>query len=172
MKESVISSPADLELLHRAKSGDFLAFQELVELFQPRVYGLCMRILRQNEDAEDATQQTFLAFIEHIEDFREESSLATWLLKIATNNSLKVLRKKRGIQFEAMFSSEEDSYSSLPHPDFIAPWTETADNILQRAELREEINEALGGLDEKYRTVFVLRDVEGFSVRETAEALN
>ncbi len=167
-----VQQTADTELLRRSQAGDFNAFHELVARLQPRVYGLTYRILQQTQDAEDATQQTFLALIEHIADFREESSVATWVLRIATNNALKILRKKRTVTMLSMTDlSADDSYSDIPHPEFIAPWSLPADAIAQAAELQAEIERALQELDDKYRLVFVLRDIEGLSVRETAAAL-
>jgi RNA polymerase sigma-70 factor (ECF subfamily) len=137
------------------------------------VYGLTFRILQHAQDAEDATQQTFLALIEHMADFREDSSVATWVLKIATNNALKILRKKRTVKMVSMTDlTPEDSYSDIPHPEFIAPWSQTTDEIVQQAEVHAELEQALLELDDKYRLVFVLRDVEGLSVRETAQALD
>lgn len=172
MESQLIEEPTDIDLLHRAKSGDFAAFQRLIVNLQPRVYGLAFRILRQAQDAEDATQQTFLALIEHIADFREESSIATWVLKIASNHALKILRKKRGLKIVSMSDMvSEENYSDVPHPEFIAPWSKTADEIAQVAEVQAEIEKALSELDDKYRLVFILRDVEGLSVRETAEAM-
>ena len=172
MESQLIEEPTDIDLLHRAKSGDFAAFQRLIVNLQPRVYGLAFRILQQAQDAEDATQQTFLALIEHIADFREESSIATWVLKIASNHALKILRKKRGLKVVSMSDMvSEDDYSDVPHPEFIAPWSKTADEIAQVAEVQDEIEKALSELDDKYRLVFILRDVEGLSVRETAEAM-
>lgn len=173
MEDQFIGGPTDLVLLRRAKAGDFDAFQKLIILLQPRVYGLSFRILQQVQDAEDATQQTFLALIEHIADFREESSLATWVLRIASNHALKILRKKRGLKMVSMSElGSDDNYSDLPHPEFIAPWSKTADEMAQQAEVQAEIDKALSELDDKYRLVFILRDVEGLSVRETAEAMD
>jgi RNA polymerase sigma-70 factor (ECF subfamily) len=65
----------------------------------------------------------------------------------------------------------QDSYAEVPHPEFIAPWTQTAEEILQQVEIQEELEKALLELDDKYRLVFVLRDIEGLSVRQAAEAL-
>ena len=173
MESQLLDEPTDIGLLQRAKVGDFAAFQQLVAKLQPRVYGLAYRILQQTQDAEDATQQTFLALIEHIADFREESSVSTWVLKIATNHALKILRKKRGGKMVSMTDmASDDNYSDIPHPEFIAPWSQTADEIVQQAEVQEELEKALLELDDKYRLVFVLRDVEGLSVRETAQALD
>ncbi len=163
----------ELELLRRAQQGDFTAFEALVDRFQPRVYGLARRILGQAQDAEDVTQQTFLSLIEHIDQFRGESAVATWVLRIATNHALKVLRKRRGlptVPLEAIADSD-DSYSTLPHPEYIAQWRDNPEDLAQRAEIRQFVEQALADLDAKYRMVFVLRDIEGLSVRETAEAL-
>jgi RNA polymerase sigma-70 factor, ECF subfamily len=172
MESHLLIEPTDIDLLRQAKAGDFAAFQQLVIKLQPRVYGLTFRILQQTEDAEDATQQTFLALLEHIADFREESSVATWVLRIATNFALKILRKKRAAKMVSMTDmTSEDSYSDVPHPEFIAPWSQTADEIAHQAEVQAELETALLELDDKYRLVFILRDVEGLSVRETAETL-
>ncbi len=167
-----IEEPTEMDLLHRAKAGDFSAFQRLIANLQPRVYGLAFRILQQQQDAEDATQQTFLALIEHIGGFRGDSSIATWVLKIASNNALKILRKKRGLKVVSLSEvSSDDSYGNLPHPEVIAHWSKTAEEIAQQAEVQLEIERALKELDDKYRVVFILRDVEGLSVRETAELM-
>jgi RNA polymerase sigma-70 factor (ECF subfamily) len=172
MENQLLDESTETDLLHQAKEGSFAAFQQLVSKLQPRVYGLTFRILHQAQDAEDATQQTFLALIEHIADFREESSVATWVLRIATNNALKILRKKRTVKMVSMSEmASEDSYSDVPHPEFIAPWSQTAEEIAQQSEVQEELQKALLDLDDKYRLVFILRDVEGLSVRDTAHAL-
>jgi RNA polymerase sigma-70 factor (ECF subfamily) len=172
MENQLLDETTEIELLQQAKAGNFAAFQQLVGQLQPRVYGLTYRILQQAQDAEDATQQTFLALIEHIADFRQESSVATWVLRIATNNALKILRRNRTVKMVSMTDmSSEDSYSEMPHPEFIAPWSQTADEIAQKAEVQAELEKALLELDDKYRLVFVLRDIEGLSVRDTAQAL-
>jgi RNA polymerase sigma-70 factor, ECF subfamily len=172
MENQLLDESTETDLLHEAKEGNFAAFQQLVTKLQPRVYGLTFRILHQAQDAEEATQQTFMALIEHIADFREESSVVTWVLRIATNNALKILRKKRTVKMVSMSEmASEDSYSDVPHPEFIAPWSQTAEEIAQQSEVQEELQKALLELDEKYRLVFILRDVEGLSVRDTAHAL-
>lgn len=162
----------DDDLMSQAATGNFAAFQELTTRFQSRVFRVAIRIVGQQQDAEDVTQQTFLSLIEHVDSFRGESSVATWILRIATNHALKVLRKRRGLPTVAWEeSADEDSYSTLPHPEFIARWSATPETLVQQAEVREQIQSALTTLDEKYRVVFVLRDIEGLSVRETAESL-
>ncbi|MCU0704033.1 MAG: sigma-70 family RNA polymerase sigma factor [Fimbriiglobus sp.] len=165
-------TPADPDrpLLDRALSGEFTAFEELVSRLQPRVYGLALRILGETHDAEDVTQQTFLSMIEHLGEFRGETAVAGWALRIAANHALKLLRKRRGLPTVPLLEVDE-GYADLPHPQYIAPWRNDAGELASRREIRELIDQALAGLDEKYRTVFVLRDVEGFSVKETADLL-
>jgi RNA polymerase sigma-70 factor (ECF subfamily) len=164
------AADVDLALFRRARTGDFGAFEQLVERLERRVYRAAYRILGQAQDAEDATQQTFLSVIEHIDAFRGESAVATWVLRIAANFALKTLRKRRGLP-TVPIDDGDDSYASVPHPDFIAEWREGPEELLEREELRELIDRAVAELDDKHRVVFVLRDLEGLSTEETAEAL-
>lgn len=165
---------SDLQLLLSARQGQWDAFEALVARFEPRVFGVAWRILQQREDAEDATQQTFLSVMEHLDRFRQESSVATWILRIATNHALKVLRKRRGlvtVPLDTAGYDSSDESGPLPHPDYIAQWQGDPADLAQRAEVRQLLNEALAEVDEKHRVVFVLRDVEGYSTQETAEML-
>lgn len=160
----------DLALLRRAQTGDFAAFEKLVDRLQGRVYGVAYRILGQAQDAEDVVQQTFLSLIEHIDTFRGESAVATWVLRIATNFALKILRKKRGLP-TVPFGEQDESFDTVPHPDYIAQWREAPDSLVERAELRELLDRAIAELEDKFRVVFVLRDIEGLSTEETADVL-
>ena len=164
----------DLDLFRRARGGDFAAFEELVGRFQHRVYGLAVRMLGEPHDAEDVVQQTFLSLVEHLRDFREESAVAAWVLRIATNHALKLLRKRRGlptVPLDTHPGGPDEGYADVPHPEFIAPWRDDPADLAARSEVRALIDRALSELDAKYRAAFVLRDVEGFSVRETADLL-
>ena len=167
-------APSDLELLSLARQGRWDAFETLVARFERRVFGVAWRILQQREDAEDATQQPFLSVMEHLDRFREESSVATWILRIATNHALKLLRKRRGlvtVPLETAGRDSSDDSDPLPHPDFIAQWQDDPADLAHRAEIRQLLNEALAEVDEKHRLVFVLRDIEGYSTQETADML-
>lgn len=163
----------DAELVERAKLGDVEAFEELTNRYERRIYTLAMRVLGNQHDAEDVTQQTFLSALEHLADFRGDSSFATWLFRIATNAALKILRKRRGLNTISLEQSTEpqEGTDTIPHPEYIADWRQTPDALAQRAETRRVLEEALSELDEKHRLVFLLRDVEGLSIKETAEAL-
>lgn len=162
----------DLPLVRRARQGDFAAFEGLVSKYERRLYGLAVRMLRNRHDAEEVVQQTFLSVIEHLEGFREEAAFHTWLMRIAANHALALLRKQRTRATVPLAEDQSrDTYDDLPHPEFIAPWRETPDQIAARRETRQLVAEALDQLDEKYRLVFALRDVEGLSTKETAGLL-
>lgn len=155
----------DEELVRRAQHGELAAFDELVTRHERRVYAIARRITGHDHDAEDVTQQTFLSAIEHLPEFRGESSFSTWLLRIATYGALKIIRKRKGLPTESLDDPD------LPHPEYIADWRENPVTLAQRHETTRLLDEALAELDEKHRLVFLLRDVEGLSVKETAAAL-
>jgi len=163
----------DNELVSRAKAGEISAFEELANRYGGRVYSVARRILRHDQDAEDVTQDAFLSALEHLASFREEAAFSTWLLRIATFGALKVLRKRKGLPLVSLEEATEPNEltQEIPHPEFIADWRQSPEELVGRREVAALLETALDGLDEKYRLVFLLRDVEGFSVRETAEAL-
>ena len=163
----------DAELVARAKGGDLDAFEALMTRYERRVYSLALRMLRQEEDAEDVTQQTFLSALENLAGFRGEASFATWLLRIASHAALKVIRKRKGLETVSLEEATEpgDHSDAVPHPEYIADWRQSPEQLVELNETRRLLDEALDQLDEKHRLVFLLRDVEGLSVRETAEAL-
>jgi RNA polymerase sigma-70 factor (ECF subfamily) len=165
-------SDDDLPLVRRAREGDFAAFETLVGRYERRIYSLARRIVGQVQDAEEVVQQTFLSVIEHLGDFREEALFRTWLTRIATNHALALLRKRSQQRTVPLADDQPaDPEEELPHPEYIAQWRETPEEIASRHETRELLDEALQQLDEKYRLVFLLRDVEGLSTGETAETL-
>jgi RNA polymerase sigma-70 factor (ECF subfamily) len=168
-----VEEAPDTELVGRAKAGELAAFETLVNRHERQVYTLALRILRHEQDAEDVTQQTFLSAVEHLGQFREEASFATWLRRIATHAALKVIRKRKGLNTlsldEATTPREADDV--IPHPEFIADWRQSPEQLVDQREIRRLLDDALEQLDEKHRLVFLLRDVEGLSIAEAAEAL-
>ena len=170
---AVPKEPTDAEMVRLAKAGDLGAFETLVTLREKQVYTLARRITGNDQDAEDVTQQTFLSALENLLGFREEASFPTWLLRIATHAALKVLRKRRGlptVSLEEITEPQEDG-ETVPHPEYIADWRESPEQLVGRNETMRLIEAALAQLGEKHRVVFLLRDVEGFSAKETADAL-
>ena len=164
---------SDSELVARARAGELDAFEALTNRYEQRVYSLALRMLRHEQDAEDVTQQTFLSALEGLGGFRGDASFATWLLRIATHAALKVIRKRKGLDTVSLeeMTEETDSYDSIPHPEYIADWRQSPEQLVQKNETQRLLDDALAKLDEKHRLVFLLRDVEGLSVKETAAAL-
>ena len=169
------ASPAnsDTELVARAKAGELDAFEALTNRYEQRVYSLALRMLRQEQDAEDVTQQTFLSALENLDGFRGDAAFATWLLRIATHAALKVIRKRNGLDTVSLeeATEEADGYDTIPHPEYIADWRQSPEQLVPKNETQRLLDDALARLDEKHRLVFLLRDVEGLSVKETAAAL-
>ena len=169
-EESAGSS--DEDLVRDARGGDLAAFERLVSRHERRIYTLGRRITGSDTDAEDVTQQTFLSAIEHLAEFQERAAFATWLTSIAARAALKIVRKRRGLPTisldEATGANDE---GQVPHPEYIAEWREGPDRLAQRRETRQLLDDAIAELAPAYRAVFLLRDVEGLSVRDTATAL-
>ena len=166
-----LTSATDQELVHFAQAGELDAFETLTNRYERRVYSLALRILRQQQDAEDVTQQTFLSVLENLGGFRSEASFSNWLFRIATHAALKVIRKRKGLIVLEETPEASESFESVPHPEYIADWRQSPEQLVQRHEVQQLLEDALAQLDEKHRAVFLLRDVEGLSVKETAEAL-
>jgi len=158
----------DEQLVRRAQAGDNRAFDELVRRYQDKVYRLCFRILRHEEDAAEALQDAFLSAFRGLARFKAESTFSTWLYRIATNASLMKYRKRRDghISFEQSQSGDEDA-EPLQVPD----WSAQPLQDLLDAETRQVMEEGVQRLPEELRTVFVLRDIEELSNGQVAEIL-
>ena len=163
----------DAALVSRAQAGDLAAFEELVNRHERRAYSMAWRILRHEQDAEDATQQALLSALENLPGFRGDAAFSTWLLRIVAHAAMKIIRKRKGLDTVSLEEQTEESegLDRIPHPEYIADWRQSPEELAHRHEIAHLLEEALAGLDEKHRLVFLLRDVEGFSVKETAEAL-
>lgn len=169
-----LSDLSDEALLDAARRGSLESLEALVNRYEQSIYNLAMRLLRHEQDAEDVTQQTFLSLVENLDSFRGESSFRTWLYRIATFAAFKILRKRKGLEtvsLDAATTQDPEQEGPPPHPQYIADWRDTPEHLAQRQEVRQILEEALAELDEKHRVVFLLRDVEGLSIEETAAAL-
>ena len=161
----------DQALIEKIKAGDFQAFEILVNRYEGKVYRLAMRMLRNQQDAEDALQEAFLQVYRGLKSFEGRSNFSTWLFRLATNVCLMKIRH-RGTEPAGMLPLED----FLPqHEEGEAPaiqgWPEKPEEILLTKESREKMMEALEKLPADYRAVFILRDIEGFSNAETGETL-
>ena len=170
--ENVIGQPNDQDLVRAAKNRDLAAFESLVKRHERRIYGLARRLTGSEHDAQDVTQQTFLSAVRNLSGFRETAAFSTWLTTIAANAALKVVRKRRGLPTTSLDeATEPDEDGQIPHPEYIADWRETPDRLAQRAETHRLLDAAIAKLDAGHRAVFLLRDVEDLSVRDTAKTM-
>jgi RNA polymerase sigma-70 factor (ECF subfamily) len=157
-------------LVARAKSGDVNAFSELVTHYERRVFRMAKQITQNDDDAEDVLQETFLKAYTHLDNFQGNSKFYTWLVRIAVNEALMKLRKRRSdrtVPLDEPINTGEDEMVRE-----IAVWDENPEESYSREELSTVLNDAVQSLKPAYRTVFVLRDIEELSIEETAEALN
>jgi RNA polymerase sigma-70 factor (ECF subfamily) len=156
-------------LIGRIQSGERELFYELIRPYERRVFVIVFSILRNEQDAEDAAQDAFLKAFKYLAQFRSESRFSTWLIQVAINEAR--LRQRKG-HFEIMrpIVDQENEDGTFTPRDF-TDWREIPYEALERKEIRERLVEALGSLAQKYREVFVLRDVEHMSIEDTALAL-
>jgi RNA polymerase sigma-70 factor (ECF subfamily) len=157
------------ELIRRIQNGEREVFYELVRPYQRRVYGAALAVLRNPADAEDAAQEAILKAFAHIGQFRSESRFSTWLIQIAINEARMHRRREHAeiMQPIGEHQDEEGSYIPREFPD----WREIPSESLERAEVRELLLRALASLGDKYREIFVLRDVHQLSIEEVAGML-
>jgi RNA polymerase sigma-70 factor (ECF subfamily) len=159
----------EMELVRRAKRGDDSAFEELVRRYDRNVFRIAQHITQNREDAEDVVQDAFLKAYGNLAQFQEQSKFYTWLVRIAVNEALMKLRRRRPertISLDEEVKTEDDSV-----PREVADWSPNPEQQYTQAELRDILDRTIHGLPATFRTVFVLRDVEGLSTEETAEAL-
>lgn len=157
------------ELIRRIRNGESDVFYELVRPYERRVYAAAFAILRNPADAEDAAQEAILKAFAHMHQFRSEARFSTWLIQIAINEARMRRRREHAeiMQPIGEHQDEEGTYS----PREFADWREIPSESLERAEVRELLLEALASIGEKYREIFVLRDVHHLSIEEVAETL-
>ncbi|HZP18519.1 MAG TPA: sigma-70 family RNA polymerase sigma factor [Terriglobales bacterium] len=160
----------ELALVQAAKAGDVSAFEQLVKRYDRNVFRIAQHITQNREDAEDVVQDAFLKAYENLEQFQGQSKFYTWLVRIAVNEALMKLRRRRPermVSLDEEVKTEEDSM-----PREVADWSPNPEQLYSQSELRDILGKTIQGLPPSFRTVFVLRDVEGLSTEETAEALD
>jgi RNA polymerase sigma-70 factor (ECF subfamily) len=152
-------------LVTAAKGGDVSAFEELVQRYERKILRLTTNITRNREDAEDAMQDAFLKAYAHLSTFKEDSRFYTWLVRIAANEALMKLRKRRPnqISLDEPIAGDDDLI-----PRDVEDWGPSPEQRYAQSELHGILDEVIDELDPDYRSVFVLRDVEELSTEETA----
>ncbi len=159
----------DVALVERAKAGDTAAFEVLISQYQRQIFRTANHITQNREDAEDITQDVFFKAFQKLDQFQGNSKFSTWLVRIAVNESLMRLRKRKTSKTVSMDQDVETSEGSIPR-DF-AEWRPNPEQNYNQAELAEILRKTIAGLPPGFRTVFTLRDIENMSTEETAEAL-
>jgi len=159
-----------LALVQAAKNGDLSAFEQLVKLYDRNVFRIAQHITQNREDAEDVVQDAFLKAFENLEQFQGNSKFYTWLVRIAVNESLMKLRKRRTSKTVSLDQEIETEEDTMPRE--VADWAPNPEQLYKQGELNDILTRTINGLPASFRTVFVLRDVEGLSTEETAEALS
>ncbi len=168
-----VSSQAGIDesvLVAQARQADARAFAELVRRYEGKIFRLAQHITQNREDAEDVLQETFLKAYEHLDQFQGNSKFYTWIVRIAVNQALMKLRKRKtdkSVSLDEQLDTGEDTVVRE-----IAAWDENPEQRYSREELNSILDSAVQSLAPPYRAVFLLRDVEDLSTEETAEALD
>ena len=159
----------DLELAAQAKQGDRSAFTELVDRYARNIFRLARHITKNDQDAEDVLQETFLKAYSRLDQFHGDSKFYTWLVRIGVNESLMKIRRRKDGKFVPLDQEIETGEGTLVKE--LPADVENPEEHYGREEIREALSRAIDSLADTYKTVFVLRDVDGLSTEETAQAL-
>jgi RNA polymerase sigma-70 factor (ECF subfamily) len=167
----VIAGPNDdeLQLVTAARAGDIPAFETLVNRYERKIFRLGMNITGSREDAEDVMQEAFLKAYQHLPEFEGNSRFYTWLVRIAVNQALMKLRKRRPnqVSLDEEIETGEDSFFRD-----VEDWGPSPAERYEQTQLHDILNEAISELDPNFRIVFQLRDIEEMSTEETADVLH
>lgn len=159
------ASPLEASLMSRIQNQEEGAFQELFTQFQQRIYRTALRILKEKQFAEDALQETFLNVYRSAPTFRGDSTLGTWMNRIAVNASLEILRRNR--KHQQRNDLDISSERTLIDPRQLSPY-----DSLKKSEVGKKVDAGLQKLGEKHREVIYRHDLEGYTIREIAVQLN
>ena len=161
----------DQDLIHRIQAGDPAACGECIDKYGAGIYRLALRLMKNEADAEDVVQETFLNALNGIDKFEGRSQLSTWLYRITYNTAMMRLRKKEPLFLSVESKMAEDG-ASLPIPKQLFDWCCLPEQDFKTAEVRQVLEQAIHQLPLLLRSVFVLRELEGLSTKETADTLD
>lgn len=164
-----ITAPGDLELALRAQARDAGAFRAIIRMHNQKLYRLARSIMRNDSEAEDVVQETYVTAFAHLASFRGEATLATWLSRIAINEALGRLRRKRRAA-AAILSEPMSEARIIPFP--LAVSGDDPERTMAQRQILNLVERATDALPDAYRTVFVARVIEGLSIEETADLLD
>ncbi|MEW6179035.1 MAG: sigma-70 family RNA polymerase sigma factor [Chloroflexota bacterium] len=167
--ESISEKSLNLEAL---KNGDRHELARMVDLYSDKIYRLALKFTNNPQDAEDVLQETFLKAMRALPEFEGRSSLSTWLYRIAVNEALMLLRKQKpDLRLDTPNDDDEPENTPLTNDLILADWCCLPEDELLSEESRRFLDKAIQKLPATLRSVFILRDIEGLSIRETAELL-
>ena len=169
MAVSSLTGIDESAVVAQAREGDTEAFGELVRRYEGRIFRLAQHVTQNREDAEDVLKETFMKTYEHLDQFKGDSKFYTWIVRIAVNQALMKLRRRKtdkSVSLDETIDTGEDMVVRE-----IAAWGEDPEQQLSREELGGILDTAIQSLEPLYRSVFVLRDIEELSTEETAEVL-
>lgn len=172
------SCDEDLPLVRAAKDGNTSAFEDLVRKYSRKLFRIAWNVVHNTEDAEDVVQIAFLKTYQNLNQFQENAKFSTWLIRIALNESFMAMRKRRSIREDPLdsdFRTEADGSDRAPRnpiPIDVTDWASSPESLYGATEMREILTNCLHQLSSALKVVFVLRDVEGYSITETSEILN
>jgi len=169
IRPSTIVREDEPQLVAAAKAGDRTAFDELVNRYERKIYRVTRHITQNPEDAEDAMQDAFVKAFQHLGDFQGDSRFYTWLVRIAVNESLMRLRRRRPNQV-SLDEPIEGEDSVMPRE--LEDWGPSPEDRFEQTELNTILEKVIAKLEPIYRSVFVLRDVGDVSTEETARILD
>ena len=161
---------SDERLIEDARNGNVRAFETLVKRYEQMVYGFSFKMCRNKEKADETLQDTFINVYKNLKQFNGNSKFSTWLYSIVTNNCL-MNRRKRKMDREMMSLDEPPVEEGANHHESIPSWDDTPAEKIMNAELRSRLDTSIQKLPQDYRVVFILRDIEGQSIEETAQIL-
>ena len=160
----------DLDLVHASKNGDVAAFEQLIKRYDRKLFRIAQSVTHNREDSQDAVQEAFLKAYQNLATFREDSKFSTWLIRITLNQSLMKLRKQRATK-EASLDDDFQAEGEV-RPIEVTDWAPNPEQLYWASELRDILIKCLEELSPILRTVFVLRDIEGLTIDQTAEVLD
>ena len=160
----------ELECIRRCQQGDPQAFEEIVKLYEKRIYNLSFRMMGNHEDANDLAQEAFIRVYHSIEQFRGDARFSTWLYRIATNVCLDELRKRSRRQTESLDEPVPTADGEVLRE--IPDWANNPEEELDRSEIQNMVQRGIQALPDEQRTALILRDLQGHTYEEIAEILD
>ena len=162
----------EAQLVDAAKAGDASALSDLLDAWQHRLFNVCLRMLTHRDDAAEAAQETMLKVVQHIGNFDGRSKVGTWMIRIAMNESISTLRKRKRRYTESLDAGSDGSQASALRKQVVDQREPSPELSVQTSEELAHLQTALARIDEDYRSVLILRDIEQMDYQQIADVLD